>query len=83
MRMLCRGQQEPIAELCVKLNEETDEYHQMDTYSALLKQSIRTIISTEEEKEVLSLFKAGGTTALQDKLKGIEDFKLVSFLIVQ
>lgn len=83
MRMLCRGEQAPIATLCAQLNEETDEYHQMDSYSALLKQSIRTIISTEEEKEVLSLFKAGGTTALQDKLKGIEDFKLVSFLIVQ
>lgn len=83
MRMLCRGVQAPILELCEQLNEETDEYHQMDEYSKLLQMSIRTIIQTEEEKEVLSLFRAGGTTALIDKLRGIEDFKLVSFLIVK
>ncbi|MDZ7847392.1 MAG: hypothetical protein U5L96_11815 [Owenweeksia sp.] len=42
------------------------------------------MVQTEEEKEVLSLFKSGGTTAaLQEKVKGIEDFKLVSFLIVR
>ncbi len=49
----------------------------------LLKQSIGTILRTEEEKEVFSLFKAGGTIALKDKFKGIEDFKLISFLIVR
>lgn len=83
MRLLCKGVNEPIASICKLICEETDEYHKMDEYSLLLKQSIGTILKTEEEKEVLSLFKAGGTTALQDKLKGIEDFKLVSFLIVR
>lgn len=83
MRMLCKGKSEPLADLCKQLSEETDEYHEMSAYSSLLKQSIGTILKTEEEKEVLSLFKAGGTTALKDKFKGIEDFKLVSFLIVR
>lgn len=83
IRMLCKGKSEPLTELCKTLNEETDEYHQMEPYSQLLKQSIGSILETEEEKEVLSLFKAGGTTALIDKFKGIEDFKLVSFLIIR
>lgn len=83
MRLLCKGIKEPLVELCKVLSEETDEYHKMDAYSLLLKQSISTILQTEEEKEVLSLFKAGGTTALKDKIKGIEDFKLISFLIVR
>lgn len=83
MRMLCKGKSEPLTNLCKELNAETDEYHKMDTYSLLLKQSIGTILRTEEEKEVLSLFKAGGTTALREKFKGIEDFKLISFLIVR
>jgi SNF2 family DNA or RNA helicase len=83
VRMLCKGKSDPLIELCKTLSEETDEYHQMEPYSQLLKQSIGTILETEEEKEVLSLFKAGGTTALKDKFKGIEDFKLVSFLIVR
>jgi SNF2 family DNA or RNA helicase len=83
MRLLCKGIKEPLLELCKELSEETDEYHEMGVYSSLLKQSISTILQTEEEKEVLSLFKAGGTTALKDKIKGIEDFKLISFLIVR
>ena len=83
IRMLCKGRPEPLTELCQALSIETDEYHSMDKYSLLLKQSIGTILRTEEEKEVLSLFKAGGTTNLKDKFKGVEDFKLISFLIVR
>jgi len=83
MRMLSKGKTEPIEEVCNELSEQTDDYHEMDEYSSLLKHSISTILQKEEEKEVLSLFKSGGTTALQEKIKGIEDFKLVSFLIVR
>ena len=83
MRMLCKGRNEPLIDLCKSLSESTDEYHDMSNYSNLLKQSIGTILQTEEEKEVLSLFKSGGTTALKDKLKGIEDFNLISFLIIR
>lgn len=83
MRMLCKGKSQPLTDLCKALSAETDEYHEMDSFSSLLKQSIGSILKTEEEKEVLSLFKAGGTTALKDKFKGIEDFNLISFLIVR
>ena len=83
MRMLCKGKNEPLIDLCKSLSESTDDYHDMRNYSNLLKQSIGTILQTEEEKEVLSLFKSGGTTALKDKLKGIEDFNLISFLIIR
>jgi superfamily II DNA or RNA helicase len=83
MRMLAKGKNSPIEDVCADLAEETDDYHQMDEYSTLLKQGISTILQKEEEKEVQSLFKSGGTTALQEKIKGIEDFKLVSFLIVR
>jgi hypothetical protein len=48
-----------------------------------LQKSISSILKTEEEKDILSLFKAGGTTALQSKIKGIEDFKLISFVVIK
>lgn len=83
IRILSKGKVEPVKALCDQLSLETSEYRKMDKYSALLKKSISTILNTEEEKEVLSLFKSGGTTALRDKLKGSEDFKLISFLIIQ
>lgn len=83
IRMLCKGNDQPITDLCKELSDETDEYHNMEEYSSLLKQSIGTIIQKEEEKEVDSLFRSGGTTSIHEKIKGIEDFKLVSFLIVR
>lgn len=83
MRMLCKGVSKPLVALCKALSEQTDDYHHMDPYSQLLKQSIGSILQAEEEKEVMSLFKSGGTTALTDKFKGIEDFSLISFLIVK
>ena len=83
VRLLCKGIDEPIISLCEQLNAETKEYHDMSSYSDLLRKAIGSILNTEEENEVLSLFRAGGTIALQDKFKGIEDFKLISFLIVK
>lgn len=83
MRMLAKGKVSPLEDVCKEVCAETDDYHQMETYSSLLKDSISSILQTEEEKEVLSLFKAGGTTALKEKIKGVEDFKLISFLIIK
>ncbi|MCH8568889.1 MAG: DEAD/DEAH box helicase family protein [Balneolales bacterium] len=83
MRMLCKGRSEPLADLCRTLSDETDEYHDMATYSNLLKQSISSILRKEEEQGMNSLFKSGGTSLLRDSLKGVEDFKLVSFLIIR
>jgi SNF2 family DNA or RNA helicase len=83
MRMLCKGKKEPLIELCEVISKETDNYHEMAKYSSILKKSIKAILNKEDEKEIHSLFRSGGTTALADKLKGIEDFKLVTFLIVQ
>lgn len=83
MRMASKGQDAPITEVCQELSKETDDYTNMSAYSQLLKDSIASILKKEEEKDIQSLFSAGGTTALQDKIKGIEDFKLLSFLIVK
>jgi SNF2 family DNA or RNA helicase len=83
IRLLTKGKKEPLEELTKQFSLETDEYKKMDSYSELLKKSISSILKTEEEKDVLSLFKSGGTTALTSKIKGIEDFKLISFIIIK
>ncbi|GAK75644.1 DEAD/DEAH box helicase-like protein [Nonlabens ulvanivorans] len=83
LRMLSKGKEEPLLDLCKKLSLETNDYSKMDDYSLLLKDSIASILKTEKEKDVHSLFRSGGTTALKDKIKGIEDFSLVSFLIIK
>ena len=52
-------------------------------YSDLLHGSIGSILNKEEEGSVKSLFKAGGTLGVDERFKGVEDFKLVAFLIVK
>lgn len=83
MRKLCKGITEPIQSLCNTINKESNDYQDMTVYSDLLKKSIGSILNKEEEKDIKSLFTSGGTTALSDKIKGLEDFKLISFLIVK
>ena len=83
LRKLSKGISSPLLELAKQMESETGLYKNMDAYSSLLKKSIASILQTEEEKEVLSLFSSGGTTALRERLKGIEDFSLISFLIVR
>ena len=83
MRAVCNGKSLPITELCKEIINETNDYNKMDKYSTLLKQSIHSVLQTEDEKTVLSLFKPGGTATAKNKFKGIEDFKLISFLIIR
>ena len=82
MRLLCRGKNEPIAEVYTKFNKETDDGRNMSEMSALLSEAINSIIDTKEESDIDSLFKSGGTSALLSEVKGIDDFELVTFLVV-
>ena len=83
MRMSCRGRDTAIEELCNQVIAETNNYHSMDNYTDLLQKSIGSILEKEEESGVKSLFTTGGTLGLQEMFKGIEDFKLIAFLIVK
>lgn len=82
-RLICKGKNLPLEDLAKQFSDETNEYRSMDTYSALLQKTIGTILRSEEEKDIQSLFKSGGTLALRSKIKGIEDFKLISFLVIK
>ena len=48
----------------------------------LLSDAINSIIDIKEESDIDSLFKSGGTSALLSEVKGIDDFELVTFLVV-
>jgi SNF2 family DNA or RNA helicase len=82
-RLVCKGQTAPFEDLAKAFAEETNDFRKMDLYSNLLQTSITSILKTEEEKDVQSLFKIGGTSALTNHIKGIEDFKLISFLVIK
>jgi hypothetical protein len=82
-RLVCKGQTEPFEDLAKAFANETNDFRKMDLYSNLLQKSITSILKTEEEKDVQSLFRVGGTSVLSTHIKGIEDFKLISFLVIK
>lgn len=83
MRLLCKGVSSPQKELCLLFNEETQNGFDMHRYSELLGQAIGSIIEVKDEAEVDSLFSDGATTFGQDDIKGLEDFELITFLVLK
>lgn len=69
--------------LCAALNKETADGRKMDKYSALLHQAISSIVETKTLSDIDSLFSIGETTALHGEIKGLDDFELITFLIVK
>jgi hypothetical protein len=55
----------------------------MRHYSDLLQQAINSIIEVKEESDIDSLFSSGETTALQGDIKGLDDFELITFLVIK
>ena len=83
MRQLCRGQKQPDKALCKAFNAETDDGRRMQKYSALLEDAVLSIVDAKADSDLDSLFRAGGTTALLDKVSGLDDFELICFIVVR
>ena len=83
IRTSCKGRTEPIRDVCHVFNERTDDGRKMERYSDLLSQSIRSMIEVKEEKDIDSLFSGGQTTALTHAIKGLDDFELIAFLVIE
>lgn len=83
LRIISKGEKEPIKEVYEPFNEETDDGKNMSKYSQLLNQAIESILHVKDESDVDSLFTAGGTTALSNTIKGLEDFELITFIVIK
>ena len=55
----------------------------MDAYSYLLQKAVESIITVKDESDIDSLFSEGNTTALAHKVKGLDDFELITFLVIK
>lgn len=83
LRALAKNKSEPDYELCKKFNDHTKEGMNMSDYSDLLHKSIESIITVKEDADLNSIFSAGGTSLGANEIKGLNDFELVCFLVVQ
>ena len=83
MRHACKGKCEYDHELCTALNKETADGRKMERYSRLLQKAIDSIVAVKAESDIESLFSLGETSAQQGEIKGLDDFELVTFLIIR
>lgn len=82
-RTACKGKDQPISAACRRFNESTDDGRKMQFYSDLLDKAIHSMVAIKEECDIDSLFSGGKTTALVGTISGLEDFELISFLVIQ
>ena len=85
MRLVCRGKSKPDVELCRAFNRETKDGLNMKAYSDLLGKAVESIVSTKEKSDMSSLLDGDEGDLFSDKgaLKGLDDFELVSFVVVR
>ncbi len=83
VRSACKGQNQPIPDVCQLFNQNTADGRNMLIYSDLLGKAIRSMIDVQEDKDLDSLFSGGRTTALINTIDGLDDFELIAFLVIQ
>jgi ERCC4-related helicase len=82
-KKLCSGKKEVFDNLVETFNRETHDGRDMSKYSNLLESAIENILGKKEEAGVASLFSKGGTTPVKNSISGMEEFELVTFLILK
>jgi hypothetical protein len=82
-RAACKERGQPIPAVYQPFNISTQDGRKMEAFSKLLQKGIQSMIALKEEKDIDSLFTGGKTTALLNKITGLEDFELIAFIVVQ
>lgn len=84
MRFLCKGKAEPIKEVYTQFNKETRDGKNMKEYSELLGEAISSIIQVKDQSDTDAFLSGDKVTfASNTKIKGLEDFELICFLVVK
>lgn len=83
LRTTCKHHTEPIADLCRTYNRETKDGYKMDKYSRLLDKSIESIIDVKEADDLNTLFNTGSDVLFNSGIQGLDDFELITFVVIK
>jgi len=83
LRYFCKGETEPLMELCKEFNKVTNDGKDMRKYSGLLGDAIASIIQMKEQTDIDSFFGDGDTTFTHNTISGLNDFELICFVVVK
>ena len=82
-KKLCLGKKEVLYDLVKEFNFETDNGKDMSKYSELLVETIEDIIGKKQETGRSTIFQPGGTAVVKKDIDGLEEFELITFLIIR
>lgn len=82
-RLLTKGKTTPDKDLSIAFNRETKDGRDMSQYSGLLEEAILSIIDTKNENEMDSFLSGKEMSFLSESIKGLDDFELISFLVIK
>ncbi len=83
LRATCKGKKEPLSELCRSFNKETKDGAKMEKYNALLQDAAMSIVEVKEQSDLAALFKTGSKVLYQQRIDGLDDFELISFVVIR
>ncbi|MGN0783451.1 MAG: helicase-related protein [Christensenellales bacterium] len=83
LRATSKGRTEPLSELCRSFNKETKDGVKMTKYNELLQDAVLSIMEVKEENDLESLFKVGSKVLFQQGIDGLDDFELISFVVIK
>ena len=81
-KALCEGKNEPLEKLVRAFNRETKNGSTMAKYTDLLEKAVFDIKGVVEKKGIQSMFQIGAATLFENTISGLNDFELISFLVV-
>ncbi|WP_261817622.1 helicase-related protein [Vibrio gallicus] len=82
IKKLSSGRSEPDPAAYAQVIRDSRNYENMDEYLHLLSIAVEDIAGKSEEKGAASLFNPGGTTLTGNSTQQINDFEVISYLIV-
>lgn len=83
LKYLCQGVDKVQESVTKEFNKETSDGDNMVDYSMLLTESIDSIIEVKEESDIDSFISGKDVSFLGGQIEGVDDFELVTFLVVK
>jgi ERCC4-related helicase len=81
-KQMSLGNRSPDNQALQEFQRATENGKYMEAYQRLLAKGVQSISGKAEEKGVESLFDRGGTHITKHSFKGLNDFEVVSYLII-
>lgn len=82
-KSLCETKSQSLEDLVKQFNKETKNGNDMSKYTDLLEKAVFDIKGVVQQKGIQSLFQMGQATLFENTVTGLNDFELISFLVVK